>query len=74
MSHIVELNVEITINSGNPDYVLHHVETLITDQKPTDQDLGVMISNEYHFIKELLGFKPYCVKIETGSAGKIFFK
>lgn len=73
MSHITELNVEITINNDNLDYVLHHVETIVTEHEPTNKDLSEMIRKEYTFVKDLLGFKPYCVKIDSGRVGTTFF-
>ena len=74
MSHVTELNVEITISEANPTYVLHHVETIVTEVKLTNKGLGVMIGNEYIFIKDLLGFTPYKVKILGQGVGKTFYR
>lgn len=73
MSHIVEINVEITINKENPDYVLHHVETTVIDKEPTNKQLAELIKAEHKFVEYLLGFKPYCIKIETGEEGITLF-
>lgn len=73
MSHVTELNVEITLDKNNPNYVLHHVETLITEAEPTNKELAEMVRNEYEFVKELLGFKPSVIKIDAGKVGGTFF-
>lgn len=73
MNYILELNVEITIGKDNPSYILHHIEPVVCDEKPSARKISEFIGKERYFVEELLGFKPYRISIKGDDVGATFF-